>query len=242
MTRPLYALLAVFLALGCAGDQGPGCQDMFGCETYDVTTRGIPQFVAVNYIDLTHIARVSRFRSAVGHDYSDDFESCRSMKHYFDPSRGNDPTGTKIFAPVSGHVIFLENEAVGGTHIQLRASNYPAFFFDLFHVSLSSALSVGTQVTAGQLLGTHANAGTFSDIAVAVHTPTDGPNDIWPPGWQLISYFDVVTDSIIALYQGRGLTSRDTMVIARTTRDSAPVPCSGFSTTGQAGDWYDLTP
>src|SRR5688572_19041243 len=52
---------------------------------WDVDTRGVPRLATADYIDLSKIRRVSFFRSSVGHDASDDFESCRSMKHYFMP-------------------------------------------------------------------------------------------------------------------------------------------------------------
>lgn len=48
----------------------------------DVDSNGIPRFVQTDYIELAKIDRISRFRSGEGHDYSDNFESCRSMKHY----------------------------------------------------------------------------------------------------------------------------------------------------------------
>ena len=42
----------------------------------------IPQFVTHDYIDLDKITYITKFRSGSGHDYSDDYESCRNMKHY----------------------------------------------------------------------------------------------------------------------------------------------------------------
>lgn len=41
------------------------------------------KFITTDYIELDKIDRVSKFRSGIGHDYRDDAESCRSMKHYF---------------------------------------------------------------------------------------------------------------------------------------------------------------
>jgi len=54
--------------------------------TWNVDSLGVPRFVATDYIESARIARVSRFRSGYGHDYSDAFESCRSMKHYYMPA------------------------------------------------------------------------------------------------------------------------------------------------------------
>jgi len=43
----------------------------------------LPQFITASHIDISDVASVSRFRSAAGHDFSDSFETCCSMKHYF---------------------------------------------------------------------------------------------------------------------------------------------------------------
>jgi hypothetical protein len=53
--------------------------------TYDVASNGIPKFVADDYVYVASVGRISKFRSGAGHDFSDDFESCRSMKHYYEP-------------------------------------------------------------------------------------------------------------------------------------------------------------
>ena len=50
--------------------------------TYDLS-KGIPQIIDNDWINLDKIAQISKFRSGAGHDYSDDFERNRSMKHYF---------------------------------------------------------------------------------------------------------------------------------------------------------------
>src|SRR5258708_5244428 len=52
-------------------------------QIFNVEAGGIPRIVEADYIDLSKIVSISKFRSAQGHDYCDDFESCRSMKHYF---------------------------------------------------------------------------------------------------------------------------------------------------------------
>lgn len=60
-----------------------------------------PKFVTHNYIDLSRIEAVSKFRSGAGHDHSDSFESCRSMKHYFAYSQDDpDPSTIEIYGPV----------------------------------------------------------------------------------------------------------------------------------------------
>lgn len=89
--------------------------------TYDVDALGIPRFVADNYLDLAVIEKISRFRSSVGHDYHDQFEGCRSMKHYFFPRSAADWSTIPIYAPVSGAVEFTPERPLrrpGGDPVQ----------------------------------------------------------------------------------------------------------------------------
>ena len=78
-----------------------GAADPYGTVApYDLNTLGVPQFINTNFIDLSEVNQLTKFRSDAGHDYSDllEFgaegvpdpnalynrkESCRSMKHYF---------------------------------------------------------------------------------------------------------------------------------------------------------------
>ena len=74
----------------------------------------LPKFITASHIKLTDIALVSKFRSSAGHDFSDSFEVCCSMKHYFMPI---DEYGTRftqpIYSPVDGIVLYL-SEPSGG--------------------------------------------------------------------------------------------------------------------------------
>ena len=101
-----------------------------------------------------------------------------------------------------------------GTAVRIKSEEYPAFYFKIFHVNLTNPLNVGDLVTAGQQLGTH----TVGDIAVEVSTPNGG---------KLVSYFDVMTDSLFQNYQARGLSSRDDAIISKEARDADPLTCDG---------------
>ena len=74
----------------------------------------LPKFITASHIKISDIAHVSRFRSSAGHDFSDSFETCCSMKHYFIPL---DHYGTRftqpIYSPVDGVVLYL-SEPSGG--------------------------------------------------------------------------------------------------------------------------------
>lgn len=201
-------------------------------DAYDIDANGIPRFVQSDYIELARIERISRFRSGEGHDYSDDFESCRSMKHYFQPNNTVDWASIQIRSPVDGIVSSLREEWAG-TRIEIRASASPAFVFTLFHVHVAAPLSVCDSVRAGQLLGTHVGSQTMSDIAVQVKTPT---------GAKLVSYFDVMTEPLFATYQARGMSSRTNAIISKEARDADPLTCNGetFAGPGHLPNWLTL--
>lgn len=180
---------------------------------YDLDALGVPKFVNVNYIDVSKISQISKFRSSAGHDYHDDVEACRSMKHYFIA-----PDATvAIVSPIAGTVTRLNND-FAGRQVQITSDLYPGFIFILFHVNLSKPLAVGDHIDEGQPLGTHIGTQTFSDIAVAVNTPKN---------YRLISYFETLTDDAFAVFQARGIATRAQMAFTKAERDAAPYRCQG---------------
>jgi hypothetical protein len=60
-------------------------------------TTNLPYFITAPHVDLADIAFVSKFRSTAGHDFSDSFEICRSMKHYF---HNTDHYATRFTQPI----------------------------------------------------------------------------------------------------------------------------------------------
>lgn len=202
--------------------------------TYDVDALGVPQFAANDYIDLGAIQRISRFRSAVGHETRDDFEACRSMKHYFQPKGSVDWSAVSIYSPVAGTVDTTRMESAG-LQVVIRSSAQPAFTFTIFHLNPDVTLNVGTAVASGQRLGRHIGSQTMSDIAVGVATPR---------GWKLVSWFQVMTDSVFQGYAARGVALRESAIITKEERDADPLTCSGETFTssgsGRIPDWIVL--
>jgi hypothetical protein len=234
MSSRAILLIMGFLCMAClscrkSDTEGPGFQ---GDDTYDVDARGIPRFANADYIDLDKIHRISRFRSSVGHDYWDDFERCRSLKHYFEPKDTVDWSTVEISSPVTG-TIFRKYDEWAGTQVHIKSDSFPAFYFIIFHINLSNPLNVGDKVQTRQKLGTHIGSQTMSDIAVGVSTPS---------GWRLVSYFDVMTDSVFAGYHARGVASRSDAVISREARDADTLRCNGdmFLNTGTLENWIIL--
>ena len=141
--KSFFVFLLFWIVLGgsCSDDDSTSSSD--NDNIYDVDAKGIPRFVTVNYIDLSKIDRISKFRSGEGHDYSDDFESCRSMKHYFVPKDGIDWTTVQVYSPIKGKVIRTSQESVGGIQVQICPDEYPAFYFAIFHINLINPLNDG---------------------------------------------------------------------------------------------------
>jgi hypothetical protein len=228
----LAVCLAFFLFTCDSSKPDTGENDEQDNDTFDVDLEGIPRFVNVNYLELAKVYRISKFRSAVGHDYSDDFEACRSMKHYFQPRGNVNWSQVQVFAPVTGKISTVYEEWAG-TQLWVQSDLYPAFFFIIFHIRLSNPLSIGDTVVAGQNLGTHVGSQTMSDIAVGVNTPR---------GWKLISYFDTLSDMVFQNYLNRGIVNRGQLIISREQRDSDPLTCAGdtFTNTGNLDHWVVL--
>jgi hypothetical protein len=201
-------------------------------ETFTGSVTSLPQFMRTNYVELDKIASLSRFRSSAGHDNSDDFESCRSMKHYFMPKSGLDAEQIRIFSPVNGMLYQIQPDG-GGVQVRIKADEQPGFYFRLYHVVITNALRPGDRLSAGQAIG-HAYSGTTAtDIEVDVNATN---------GWRLVSYFDVMTDSLFSNYQARGVASRTNLIITKEQRDADPLTCDGqtFLTNGTLASWVTL--
>lgn len=201
-------------------------------DVWDIDKSGIPKF-SVLYINLAKISKVSRFRSGIGHDYSDFVEHCRSMKHYFYPSDTADWSRVEIFAPVSGTLTRVEQESSGYKY-EIQSSEYPPFRFVIFHLNPSQIRQPGEKVTKYEKLGNHVGSSTFSDIAVIVNDPTKQG--------RMVSYFQTLTDESFQLFKLRGVSSRDSFIISREQRDASPLICNGdqFAGEGILENWVIL--
>lgn len=200
---------------------------------YDLAAHALPRVVTSDYIALAAIQRVSRFRSGVGHDYSDSVERCRSMKHYFQPYSNVDWRAIPVRAPFDGVVTVLRSEQTFGTQLHLQSRVLPAITAIIFHVNPAPGVAVGQSVPSGGPLGTHIGNATMSDVAIEVATPS---------GRRLVSYFDAMTDEVFQAYRARGVTQRPDVVIGAAERDSQPLQCNGeaFLDAGAIENWVGL--
>lgn len=226
----LILLPFIFRLSGCHKDSDNPPDNT---SIWDIDKDGIPKFVGKNYIELDKIYRISKFRSSEGHDYSDFAEHCRSMKHYFEPKSTEDWTTVKIYSPVTGKITRVEQEWAG-TKLEIESDEYPAFRFSIFHINTTKQYAIDDKVTAAEQLGTHIGSQTMSDISVIVNDPTRQG--------RMVSYFDVITDAVFALYQNRGVASRNDLIISKTVRDANPLTCSSdtFTSADTIENWVIL--
>ena len=230
--------LSILFFFFCFSASQNGCSDQSEnpeekSDIWDIDKNGIPKFVDTEYIELGKIYRISKFRSSVGHDYSDAFEECRSMKHYFEPKSDVDWSTIKIYSPVTGKITRVDQEWAG-TKLEIVSEERPAFRFSVFHIITAKEYKVDDSVISGEQLGTHAGNQTMSDIAVLVNDPTRQG--------RMISYFDVMTDALFDAYVDRGAATREDFIISKTLRDANPLTCNGdvFTPGDQLENWFTL--
>lgn len=191
-----------------------------------------PKFIQADFIDLSKIYTISKFRSAEGHDFSGNGETCRSMKHYFTPQidvtikpqKAADgrtippqPDGVhdiNIYSPVDGVITDIAQERFPvGEQIYIQPSNAKEFTVRLFHVYKADGIKKGATLKAGQKIGVISGY-SATDIAI------EGGRD------QYVSYFQVLPDNLFAAYQARGAKNRGDLIISREYRDAHAVPCN----------------
>jgi hypothetical protein len=229
----LFLISFSSIITGCSdkNDKNDSFQDPEA--TWDIEKDGIPKFIGANYIELDKIFQISKYRSSFGHDYSDGFEQCRSMKHYFEPRNDVDWSTIKIYSPVNGKIVFLEQEWAG-LKIEMTCNEYPAFRICIFHVNPLVPINLGDTVFIGEQLGTHIGSQTMSDIAVFANDPAHRR--------RMVSYFEVITDDVFDEYVTKGVNTRQSMIISKEERDANPLTCNGetFTSFDPLTNWVIL--
>ena len=235
LTSSIY-ILFIIADMGCRkNSEGPVVP--VNADTVVAVNSSLPRFITRNYIDLDKIGRISRFRSGIGHDYSDNFEQCRSMKHYFEPKQsGVDWASVQVYSPIHGVVMDVQQEWAGA-RVQIRSLEQAKFSLIIFHINLQRELVAGDTLISGDILGKHIGSQTMSDISVGMDTLVNGNLE-----WKFVSYFDLISDSVFSLYHNRGVPDRDTLIISLTTRDAHPLQCSGdtFQGLDSLNGWIQL--
>lgn len=197
-----------------------------------------PQLVA-NFTELDKIARISKFRSCVGHTTvpQNKQETKRSMKHYFQvkPSYLGSDT-VKIFAPFDGLVTTIRQDPADGLEgeIWLVPQNiftilppFNRWSFSVQHLNVRAGLKSGSSVKAGELIGygalsPSAKRDTF-DVVYAKGAIFPKKIDGWMgPFLALDSVFNQMSPAVFSQYEKKGINSKDKIIISKNNRDQLP--------------------
>jgi len=215
----------------------------------------LPKIAKFNFSELDKLIRMSKLRSVVGHDFSinsAEFDptgaSCRSMKHYMIPvgvPRENEAyartphtfkwMSIKFFSPVDGviqDVEYTDNSYRGkgyGLEAQfyISSNEHAGYYFAFFHVALDPSLVLGSEVKAGQYIGTLGSEENWVEIAVEVRI--NSVETEW------VSFLQVATDEVLDQYKARGLNSVSDVIITKEERDANPIACDRNSDAG----WFE---
>ena len=207
-------------------------------QSYD--PENIAQIARFNFTELGKYSRMSKLRSAVGHDYSfntSEYDptgsNCRSMKHYFVPMsvpRENylysktphafEWMSIKFLAPVDGtlqDVIYTHTSYGTEAQFAIRSSAYPGYYFNFYHIALEPDLTEGTLVKGGQLIGKLGNEEAWGEIAVEARITSRESH--------FISFLQVAADNVLEIYKNRGVNTASDVIITKEQRDAYPLAC-----------------
>lgn len=202
---------------------------------FGIDRNNLPQFIQADFVDLSKMYSISKFRSGEGHDFSGGGETCRSMKHYFMPQYDvtvdtylrshngippppNGKTDIPIYSPVDGRITSISEEHTPiGKQISIQPSHATQFNVRLFHIYPLDGITAFAKVKAGQQIGVIGkNQGT--DISVQLGG--------MPWNNTFVSYFEVMPDGVFAAYTARGATSRRDFIFTKAYRDANPFQCA----------------
>lgn len=213
----------------------------------------LPKFVQADWIDLPRIGTISKFRSGVGHDFSDHNkpkgEHCRSMKHYFSPDGAggksakeeslesfNDPqkiaslNGSKEPVPPTEPTIDIFSPVDGKiSKIEWPGEGNTPIGGEV-QIRPNShpeyQFRLGHVYPRGIREGQEIKGGAKIGV-IGAHQSVDmvlGISVIG--GYRLVSYFQVMSDEIFEKYKQRfGVKERSDFIISREYRDAHPLKC-----------------
>jgi len=195
----------------------------------------LPRLATASYVELDAVSMVSKFRAHAGHDFSDSYEDCRTMKHYSYFRDGLSYGSLPIYSPIDGVIAMIQDEGLtegshGGWQMYIVSSVDPSFVFRLFHMKPMPGYLPGKVVKAGEMVGVNNDTNYTNDIAVQATTKE---------GTMFLSYFELMTDEVFSLYGARGMISREDAVISASDRDATPLTCDGEWYTERTADFGD---
>lgn len=202
-----------------------------GSCTFELSPDDIGSIIGQPYltnlhVELDKIEKVSRYRSAAGHNFIDySGESCVNLKHYFqtfdegiEPPSSQLPSSLLYFAPANGTIVNIgqarPSQDATDYEIDIRLEANENIIVRLFHLTPESGIEVGTTVTSGQQIGraptAHLDSGDF-----AVYVLTN-------QGYRHISMFEIMSNEILGEFEARGVDSNWKQDLYYETTDQYP--------------------
>ncbi|PIP27616.1 MAG: hypothetical protein COX30_00965 [Candidatus Moranbacteria bacterium CG23_combo_of_CG06-09_8_20_14_all_39_10] len=181
-----------------------------------------PPLLTVNFIDLDKVEKISKFRSCQGHTVvpQDGSESARNMKHYvlLKPEY-LDKQKIGILSPLDGFVQGTMSNPEKGLEgeIWIGQEGTPwAVSFE--HIELVRNFERGDKVRAGELIGYVPGKGV--DVVYAIGGDGVKIMDGYAsPFAALDSVFNHMSEEVFAIYQKKGIKSKDDLIYSREYRD-----------------------
>jgi len=196
-----------------------------GLFIFNNKNKTAPQpILTTNFIDLSKVEKISKFRSCQGHTVvpQDESESRRNMKHYVVLKPEYAGTGKiEIYAPFDGIVTGIRGgsgmDLEGEIGLSTRGNEWGVSFL---HLNISENLKEGKKVTAGDVIGHAADKGV--DVVYSVGANEVKMIDRWEsPYSALDSVFSHMSDEVLAIYEAKGVTETD-MIYTKEYRDQNP--------------------
>ncbi len=238
MKKKLLIILPIILLVLVLG----GGYFVYTQGGFGVDVKNPPKFIQAEFVDLSKIYSISKYRSGAGHDFSGNGETCRSMKHYFSPQykegskdasglppKPNGKDDISIFSPVDGTIVNVTEEHTPiGKQVTIAPSSASSYQVRLFHIYLDDTHKQGTKVTAGEKIGViGGQQGTDITIQTAGILKQN-----------FISYFDVMPDNLFQAYIDRGAKNRDDFIISKEYRDDHPLNCGDGSKSDKSSEMF----
>lgn len=180
--------------------------------------------LTANFIDLAKVEKISKYRSCQGHTVvpQDESESARNMKHYVilkpEYVGGNK---VEVYSPISGIVSSTRAEPQKGLEGEIWLGNKDSnWAVSIQHLVILDSIKEGKKVKAGEIIGHVANNGI--DVVYGVGAGNVKTIDGYQsPYLNLDSPFNHINESVLALYQAKGIEKAD-LIYSKEYRDQNP--------------------
>jgi outer membrane biosynthesis protein TonB len=199
-----------------------------------------PKIAKYNFTEIEKFSKISKIRSGVGHNYTPSTDehdptnkNCKSMKHYLIPVGVPNSSdlyaktahtfkwlSIKYFSPVDGYIVgvsYKQNSYGTESNFKIVSKNNPGFYFGYFHAALADGLKEGSEVKAGQQIGTFGDENTYGEIAVEVQVKNGKT--------YALSFLEVANESVFKEFSDEGINSANDVIITREYRDANPLAC-----------------